>query len=791
MTAFAGISPTRIAMTNGLPDEDARDSCCSPPTRRSSWGWRRRRRSSTPFSNGRTGNPRALELIVAALIADPLLEPDRLARDLMAVPDVAAQLLGGVYERLDASALQIISMLAVVGSVVPIDILRAALPHVPALDACLRTLAEHEVIKYDRVNRRVRLDPFDAQYALRQLVEPAEVTRLHRVIAAAAEAIVEQGTLVGTEADTWVVAGVEHWLAAGEIPAAAAVLDAFQYRTLQPHGLYDQIARLRRQLIDRPGEPMSNRVGLLRILTLQGDFEGAHRLVTASDAIVRAKADRSLIDRWDMGVAIVERDRGDSSAALKRLQRLFGPNVDAGVRARSLAAAAQLARRRDQLDCSDRWLHHALAAFASIEQPTFLDRRTEGAVLHQLAMNARFQRRRAASREFLEARTRSRLRWSRAAGSPIARRCARRSPPTSSSWKRRRTSCCSRSPCTTRSADRWGAAATTAALAAVEADLGGYERATAQRDRGDGARARDRQHPWQGLVPAVHLTIDRRSGQPRSDARDLAVRGRDFLVGSGYRLYARRVDDALRLHDVVVGAADDSPTGNAVDRVLETCAAARHPRRRSDSSRRDSQPTWRRSRPVDERRVDARVRLTGAGRLAAAPVARRLGLGATATRAAYYEARHRPARAAAGARAGLRTARGRSSTRRSWGRSSAPRREPGRSAASSCHLPFLIDELEATSVILLPILHRGSARRKGRTGSPFAVADHRSARPGDERLRRGAADRSRMGGDGRRMPARRRSTRHDRSAGDRLDRLPLIAAAPASSTGGEPRRARS
>lgn len=58
------------------------------------------------------------------------------------------------------------------------------------------------------------------------------------------------------------------------------------------------------------------------------------------------------------------------------------------------------------------------------------------------------------------------------------------------------------------------------------------------------------------------------------------------------------------------------------------------------------------------------------------------------------------------------------------------RGELGTLLSLTCFLPFLIENLAATSVILLPLLKRGRVRRKGTAGSPFAVANHSRLHPG-------------------------------------------------------------
>jgi hypothetical protein len=50
--------------------------------------------------------------------------------------------------------------------------------------------------------------------------------------------------------------------------------------------------------------------------------------------------------------------------------------------------------------------------------------------------------------------------------------------------------------------------------------------------------------------------------------------------------------------------------------------------------------------------------------------------------------------------------------------------ELGTLCSFACHLPFVLADLRATTILLLPILRCGTSRKKGRTGSPFAVSGH-------------------------------------------------------------------
>ena len=55
--------------------------------------------------------------------------------------------------------------------------------------------------------------------------------------------------------------------------------------------------------------------------------------------------------------------------------------------------------------------------------------------------------------------------------------------------------------------------------------------------------------------------------------------------------------------------------------------------------------------------------------------------------------------------------------------------ELGTLVSLTCFLPFIVEDLQATAILLLPLLKRGRTRHKGLAGSPFAVADHECLEP--------------------------------------------------------------
>lgn len=564
---LAALPHKRIAMTDGLPAEDARQLLLDAD-RECQLGLADAPAVIEAFLEQANGNPRALELIAAALVADPMLEPQRLAEDLAAVSDIGAELLGDSYQALSKFAHEIVSILAIARSSMPIDVLRGVVADDTELEHCLRKLASQEIVKYDRVNRRVRLDPFDVSYVVHQL-EPEEILGLHHRIAKAAASIVDEGGLTEVEADTWAIAVVEHYLAADEPAEAAAELNLFQVRILERHGLYDQLVRLRERFRGEEREDPMNRVLLLRVLSLQGDFDRARQLVEASDSFVRERGDNEMVARWELEVGSIERDTGKGDIALERFRRVFNGKASARTYARALTAAAQLVRRQGDLDQSKAWLDQALKRLSMIEQHEYMDQQAEALALHQLAMIARFRRRQAEAVALL-ARSTVVSEAAEDRGGLAYRRCLRAALDSDSFEITDAMAALHLALASyDEIGDKWGAAAATAALAALEADSGNYEAATEHAAAaGDLARETGNIRVL-GLLPAARLHVERRSGTLRPETRGLVVRGQRFLAANGYELYARRLEIDLLLHDFVVGAVDTATLRTGAPAPLE------------------------------------------------------------------------------------------------------------------------------------------------------------------------------------------------------------------------------
>ena len=185
-----------------------------------------------------------------------------------------------------------------------------------------------------------------------------------------------------------------------------------------------------------------------------------------------------------------------------------------------------------------------------------MDQQAEALALHQLAMIARFRRRQAEAVALLAHSTAV----SEAAedrGGLAYRRCLRAALDSDSFEIADGMAALHLALATyDEIGDKWGAAAATAALATLEADSGSYEGAIAHAaTAGDFAQETGNMRVL-GLLPAVRLHVERRSGVLRPETRGLVVRGHRFLAANGYELYAQRLEIDLLLHDFVVGTID-------------------------------------------------------------------------------------------------------------------------------------------------------------------------------------------------------------------------------------------
>lgn len=550
---LAELRPSRVTLRDGLPPDDARRLLLDADAD-GRLGLRDAPAALDLLLRQAGGNPRALELIISALAADPMLEPERFAKNLAADPDFAAGLLGDSYQTLDEPEREIVSLLSVARGTLPIEVIGAAFSAPDALNDHLRDLVGHEIVRYDRATRRVRLDPFDAQYVAHHLVAPEDTADLHSRVAVATTTAIHAQRLAGSEADMWAIAAVEHFLAAGEIAKATAALDRFQACFLESHGIYDQVVRLRKRLMEEAAEPPTNRVSLLRLLSLQGDFRSARELIESTDVAIRAIGDPQLVAAWDTEVGVVQRDSGDRETAMACLSRAFADHVTPRTRARALSAAAQIARRRGDLEQSESWLRKALEQLSGLQGHQFLDRQTEALTLHQLAMAARFQRRQA---EALSLLTRS-IAVSQAAEDRggLAYRQSFRAALDSDNFALDDAKAALQLALATYDeiGDEWGAAAATAALASIEADRGCYDRALTHADDAAAlARNTDNMRVL-GLLSGVRLHVERRTGNERAESRSLVVRAKRALASRGFELYAQRLEIDLLLHDLAVGA---------------------------------------------------------------------------------------------------------------------------------------------------------------------------------------------------------------------------------------------
>ena len=551
---------TVIPLRSGLPPAEARQMLLDADTD-GRLGLRDSRGAVEQFVDKADGNPRALELIIAALAEDPLLAPETLVSDLTDATDVAAQLLGDTYRDLDAHERQLVAILAVAGSAVPIAVLRRVADDDPELEDVVRRLALKEVVKVDRIGSRVLLDAFDAAYASRHVVDPAMRQPLHRKIASAASAVIDADGLHGSEADTWAIGAVEHFLAAGDIGQAALTLDHAQTRSLEPRGVYDQVIRLRKRLIDTEDEAASNRVALVRLLYLTGRGDEARELIERTDPLFDNERWQPDCAAWNTATAHVFGDLDEPREAMSRYRRAVAQATPVVVVARALSGAAQLARRRGHLAISQHWLDRAMRLIEENDgQPDATTCQVHALALHQLGQLARF-RSEHRDAEHLVARALKISEETEDRGGIAYRLClqaALRSDRFELDEAQR----------TLQFAlglydeigDAWGTAAAALALASVETDRGDYDRASNHLRTAVDHAGRTHNTRVTHVAHGVRLTIERRQGTIRPETRSLALRAVEALEATGFHLYAGRVERELRLHDLVMGADHEHDT---------------------------------------------------------------------------------------------------------------------------------------------------------------------------------------------------------------------------------------
>jgi tetratricopeptide (TPR) repeat protein len=560
--ALAGTDRTDIELDHGLPPSDAR-RMLTDADRDGKLGLRDSHDAVDAFVQKANGNPRALELILAALVEDPLLDPAVLAADLAGAVDIASQLLSESYLSLDPFERNLIALLTVAQSAVPVSVLESVLGGEPEFADNVRCLALKGLIKIDRVGKRILLDAFDAAYALRHLVDRDAIKALHAQFAAAAASAVLTGELRGTEADTWAIGAVEHYLAAAMPSEAATVLDTFQSRRLEPRGIYDQLIRLRRRLLDQPGELPQNRSRLIRLLYLSGSNDEASALSERWGQAFVTEHTPSDKAEWQVEVALVLGDVDRQIEAMGHFRRAIRSTPNPQVMARALGGAAQIARRRGYLDLSTRWLLRSIEILADIDVDDATTLQIRALAFHQLAMAARFKGRATQARDLLlKAREISESADDRGG---IAYRLSLDATLLSDRLRldQARTSLQLALGIYDEIGDLWGTAAAALAVASLESDRGDYDgaqvhlvNAIEKADISGNIRV-------QALAHAVRLTNDRRRGAAQPETRYMALRAANFLDAHGFRLYGRRVRSTIALHDYVegrTGAAHDPAT---------------------------------------------------------------------------------------------------------------------------------------------------------------------------------------------------------------------------------------
>jgi tetratricopeptide (TPR) repeat protein len=561
--ALSGTRRVDLVVAGGLPPAEAR-ALLLHADGDGQLGLRESPDAVEEFVRKADGNPRALELVAAALNEDPLLTPAALAADMALAPDIAEQLLGDSYRSLSSGDREIVALLAVASSAMPLSIAREA-TGVAGFDDRIRDLTARKVVKVDRVGQRVLIDAFDADYAQRTTVTAQARQSLHGAIAAAAILSIERGDIRGSEANTWAIGAIMHLIAAGRLGDAATALDTLQRERLEPHGLYDQLIRLREGLLTSTSGADRNQIALVRLLYLTGRLEDGREMVRRADPLFEAICDPELTAAWHVETGLLLTDLDESREAMRRYRRAVRRQASPQGIARALSGAAQIARRRGHLAISEHWLERALdlVAGAPFDATT---QQVEALTLHQLAQIARFRGRPAEALRLL-VRAEAVSKQSEDRGGSAYRACLQAALDSDTFEMDDAASALEMALVTyDEIGDHWGTSSAALALAAIQADRGHYDAATAHLTTAARRASESHNTRVRGLAHSVRLTIERRAGTLAPETRALAQRAHRFLAEHGYQLYAQRAATEIELHDLVTNrGASPSAAGRTID----------------------------------------------------------------------------------------------------------------------------------------------------------------------------------------------------------------------------------
>jgi tetratricopeptide (TPR) repeat protein len=274
------------------------------------------------------GVPRALEILAGIMAYDPLATLDDILDRFYENPDVVNDLIKEGYKLLGQDARRVMEALAVFRRPVPaaaVDFLLE--PFVPGLDLpnILRRLVRSQVVKTDRAQGTMFIQPIEQDYAYQQCPQTEDYNcRMLEVRAAAYWARLRPPT------EHWKTAAglspliyeFEHLVRAAEYDRAAEVLGLFDLDYLIMRGHARQALSMRMQLdgmIQDRRQRMLHELGLARAHTLLGPLPLAIDHYTCALKKARELGDR-VIEAETLGwLGEVHRRSGKLDSAYKFL----------------------------------------------------------------------------------------------------------------------------------------------------------------------------------------------------------------------------------------------------------------------------------------------------------------------------------------------------------------------------------------------------------------------------------------------------------------------------------------
>lgn len=553
LTAFRDMPTLDVNVSTGLPSEDARDILLN-------WdhdgrlGLKSNPHTVDHLVEVARGNPRVLELVVAALANDALLTPSAL---LSAIGDPKSMVFGLLRESYrDLSKVQraVLSTLAMADGALPLVLLQNVLSterEEPVAEA-VRSLARRYLLKVDRAGGHVSIDPLDAKYVQRAFVTASLRPAMHRQIAKSLREAVD-GQMGRENRDVWALTSVRHLIDAGDYEEALRTVNEYESAFLESHGLYDQLILLRERLLHRiaPSSQRHNYRSLIRLHSLAGNAERMLTLLEEADRLISAD-DGTVDPDFEIEVGCILGDVDQYKESFRRFHRARSVGLTPMQMSRRDVGAAQIVRRLGFLGLSGRLLERAQNVLSE-SRATFEVLRLSALTAHHRAMNSRFMGDRAAARRFLSTAYQF-SEHGEDRGGLAYRKCLEAALLTDEfALDDARALQLEALRIYAEINDRWGFASAALALASTLADLGEYEAAQKRLSDAETNAARSHNSRVIALARSLSLTISRRSKKRvgLSSSGD----AEEMLSRSGLKFYARRARWERDLHIFLLGKA--------------------------------------------------------------------------------------------------------------------------------------------------------------------------------------------------------------------------------------------